>query len=226
MIHSFIYYILTPSSVKRNVLESPLLRLPRELRDLIWTFAFTRTIKPTRSELSQYSPFSVLVVCRQVYTEAVSAIYPLLVWSFGCMPNYEDFFWRLCDSARNMDRMSLIHSIQIGVDPSDLYMLAEVEDPGTDENEGKEEKDEYNRPTFRAFKNLSHLELLLAATGVFDDSDGDEAEEDSSNEHVQLYNHAYIEEAKDNFSKTMARKVPHVHVTYRDFGNSFAMKEF
>jgi hypothetical protein len=142
------------------------------------------------------------------------------------MPNYEDFFWRLCDSAGNKDKLGLIRSIQIGVDPSDLYMLAEVEDPGTDEEEGKEEKDVYNRPTFRAFENLSHLELLLSATGVFDDYDDDEAERDSSSEHVQLYNHAYIEEAKDNFSKTMARKVPHVHVTYREFCDSLAMKEF
>jgi len=217
------YRILTSSSVERNALESPLLRLPRELRDLIWTLTFTGTVKPACSEASRDSPFSVLVACRQIYTEAISLAGPFLTWSFSCIPDYENFFWNIFDDEGAKYKNRFIHSIQLGVDPSDSYMLAEIIDPGTDDD--GDEKTGESRPTFRAFENLTHVELLLSATGVFTDSeneDDEEAEEVESNR----YENDDIEDARNNFTKTMERMLPRVRVTYKDFDDSSAMKRF
>ncbi|KAI4957552.1 hypothetical protein J4E86_004690 [Alternaria arbusti] len=210
------------SAVERNALQSPLLRLPRELRDLIWTFTFTGTAKPA-CKVSRYSPFSVLTVCRQIYTEAISLAGPFLTWSFSCLRDYESFFWDIIYSEGPKHKIRLVHSIQIGVDPSDLYMLAQIVDPGTDDDVDHE-TGEY-RPTLRAFENLTHVELLLSATGFFQDSD-DEDDEEAEAAEPNRYEIEYIEEARDNFTKTMERKVPRVRVTYKDFDDSSAMKRF
>ncbi|CAN9454757.1 unnamed protein product [Alternaria alternata] len=213
------------SITKRNALESPLLRMPRELRDLIWTFTFTQTIRPEAPQNSAYSP---LVVCRQLYREAASLSHTFLIWSFSCQPSWEDFFWSLCENEKPKYKKSLIRSIQIGVDSTDLYMLAEREDPGYDVEEEKveiarEDQGEYRRVTFRAFENLSHLELLLSATEVFGDSDDDDETEHDT---IPPPNSTEINEAKENFTRTMRQKLPHVRVTYREFGNTSAMKKY
>jgi len=212
------------SAVERNALESPLLRLPRELRDLIWTLTFTGTVKPVYSGASWSSPFSVLVACRQIYTEAISLAGPFLTWSFSCIPDYEIFFWNIFDVEGAKYKNRFIHSIQLGVDPSDSYMLAEIIDPGTDDDR-HEETGEYRRPTFRAFENLTHVELLLSATGVFSDSENEDDEEAEEVESTR-YENDDIEEARDNFTKTMERMLPRVRVTYKDFDDSAAMKRF
>ncbi|KAI4674194.1 uncharacterized protein J4E84_010700 [Alternaria hordeiaustralica] len=209
--------------VERNALESPLLRLPRELRDLIWTFTFTGTAKPACKEVSRYSPFRVLTVCRQIYTEAISLAGPFLTWSFICLRDYESFFWDIIYSEGPKHKIRLVHSIQIGVDPSDLYMLAQIVDPGTDDDVD-DETGEY-RPTLRAFENLTHVELLLSATGFFADSDNEDDEEAEEVEPTR-YESEYIEESRVNFTKTMERKLPSVRVTYKDFDDSSAMKRF
>ncbi|KAH6879017.1 hypothetical protein BKA58DRAFT_108250 [Alternaria rosae] len=212
------------SIAERSATESPLLRLPRELRDLIWTFTLTTTVQPWRTIKPHGSAFNVLQVCRQAYTEAISLTYPFITWSFICMRHYEDFFWKIRDGAARK-KESLVHSIQIGADPSDLYMLAEIVDPGTDEDEQEEGQGEYDRATFRAFENLSHLELLLSATGVFYDSEKED-DLDAKAYGANPYEVDYIEEARDNFNKTMERKVPRVRVTYKDFDDSLAMERF
>lgn len=216
--------MLTPTSFERNALESPLLRLPRELRNLIWTFIFTTTVKPHKLIIPQASAFNVLRVCRQTYTEAASLTYPFITWSFACLNHYEDFFWEICDGAAR-SKKSLIHCVEIGVDASDLYMLAEMVDPGTDEDEQEEDKGKYHRPTPRAFENLSHLELLLSAQGVFYESEN-ENEEKPENHVACRYENDYIEEARDNFNKTMERKLPRVRVTYKDFDDLLALERF
>ncbi|KAI4631632.1 uncharacterized protein J4E87_002338 [Alternaria ethzedia] len=216
------YHILTPRCVERNALQSPLLRLPRELRDLIWTFTFTGIAKPA-CKVSRYSPFSVLTVCRQIYTEAISVAGPFLTWSFVCLRDYESFFWDIIYSEGPKHKIRLVHSIQIGVDPSDLYMLAQIVDPGTDDDVD-DETGEY-RPTLRAFENLTHVDLLLSATGFFADSDNEDDEEAEEVEPTQ-YESEYIEESRVNFTKTMERKLPSVRVTYKDFDDSSAMKRF
>lgn len=199
--------------------------MPRELRDLIWTFTFTQTIKP---EAPQNSTFSPLVVCRQFYREAASLAHQFLILSFSCQPSWEDFFWSLCENEKHKYKKSLIRSIQIGVDSTDLYMLAEREDPGYDVEEEKveiarEDQGEYHRVTFRAFENLSHLELLLSATKVFGDSDDDEETEHDT---TPPPNSTEINEAKENFTRTMRQKLPRVRVTYKEFGNTSAMRKY
>lgn len=125
----------------------------------------------------------------------------------------------------------MIRSIQIGADPTDLYQLAEREDPGYDEEEeekalkAKEDEDEYSRVTFRAFRNLSHLELLLSTTEVY--LDPDDYEDMKYDDTMPLrFDSTEMREAKDNFTKTMKQKVPHVIVTYREFGNTLAMRKY
>ncbi|KAG9188623.1 hypothetical protein G6011_07328 [Alternaria panax] len=217
-------------TTERNAHKSPLLRLPRELRDLIWAFTFTRTVKPRQREGPLNSAFSPLVVCRQLYKEAASLAYPFLIWSFGCQPPWEDFFWTLCENEKHKCKKNLVRSIQIGVDSTDLYQLAEREDPGYDDDEekaeiAKEDQDEYSRVTLRAFKNLSHLELLLSATEVYTDSDDiDDMKYDDT---MPLrFDSTEINEAKENFTKTMSQKLSHVRVTYREFGNTSAMRKY
>ena len=238
-----------PSSVERNALQSPLLRLPRELRDLIWTFTFTGTVKPACKEASQSSPFSVLTVCRQIYTEAISLAGPFLTWSFSCISDYENFFWNIFDdeeakytptyppkvprektsnsSASPQEakyKNRFIHSIQLGIDPGDTHGLAQILDPGTDDDGNKETwADHY--ATLRAFEKLTHVELLLSATGFFADSDNEDDEEAEEVEPTR-YESEYIEESRVNFTKTMERKLPSVRVTYKDFDDSSAMKRF
>jgi hypothetical protein len=170
------------------------------------------------------------VVSRQAYAEATSLAHPFLTWSFGCQPPYENFLWSLCDNEKNKCKKNLIRSIQIGVDPSDLYQLAEIEDPGYDKDEeeavrAKEDQGEYRRTTFRAFENLEHLELLLSATEVYLDSE--DHEDMKYDDTMPLrFDSAQMVEAKENFTKTMKRKLPHVRVTYKEFGNIWAMKKY
>jgi hypothetical protein len=108
--------------------------------------------------------------------------------------------------------------------------LAEREDPGYNEEEekalkAKEDEDEYNRVTFRAFRNLSHLELLLSTTEVY--LDPDDCEDMKYDDTMPLrFDSTEMREAKDNFTKTMKQKVPHVIVTYREFGNTLAMRKY
>ncbi|RAR06795.1 ethyl tert-butyl ether degradation ethd [Stemphylium lycopersici] len=204
-----------------NSLDSPLLRLPRELRDQIWTLSLTHTIKPIHkfgcNLITPNPPISLLQTCRQIYKEARRFLYPSLTITFRDRIKYEDWFHEFPSEKRY-----LIHSLQIRIDPLDMYAQAEVEDPGYDDDEeGDGGEEEFRTPTFRAFKNLERLELLVARVAI----DGGEYEEEEEEElggeeqvdeenTIKRFNMEEIEESKGNFENTMKEKNPGVKVTY------------
>ncbi|KAF2635352.1 hypothetical protein P280DRAFT_196935 [Massarina eburnea CBS 473.64] len=72
---------LTSSSAQRNQRESPLLRLPAEVRNEIYNYALTADYKFSDSgKLPLAASLSLLVVCRQINTEASNL--PLMLSTF------------------------------------------------------------------------------------------------------------------------------------------------
>lgn len=101
-----------------------------------------------------------------------------------------------------------------------MYAQAEVEDPGYDDDEeGDGGEEEFRTPTFRAFKNLERLELLVARVAI-DGGEYEEEEELGGEEQVdeentiKRFHMEEIEESKGNFENTMKEKNPGVKVTY------------
>jgi hypothetical protein len=197
-------------------------------------------VKPDKKEILN-SAFSPLVACRQIYAEAASLACPLLIWSFRCWPHYEDWFWNVYDKDEDnreinqkddREKKSLVRFIQIGVDTTDLYSFAEIEDPGTDDENDEDETAEaghYNptlRATFRAFRNLSHLELLLSATPVYEDYDTEDDSGEELEDHELQCATTLAEQAKQNFTSVMRQKLPHVCVTYKEFATGNEMRRY
>lgn len=121
----------------------------------------------------------------------------------------------------------MIRSLQIRVDPFDIYAQAEVEDPGYDDGDEEREggDEEFRTPTFRAFKNLERLELLISRLAIdadeFDEEElgGDEEELGGDEEDtIKRFSMEEIEESRENFESTMKEKNPGVKVTYTILG--------
>jgi len=83
-------------STARNATKSPLLRLPAELRKIIYTYAFNNTTyhffnffkgdknteKPLCAELSTEDSMSLLLVSRQIHAETAYLPYQLSAFNF------------------------------------------------------------------------------------------------------------------------------------------------
>jgi hypothetical protein len=86
------------SSCEQNSLSSDLLRLPPEVRMMIWSYALSgQTIKlaPKRRPLEMvvwsHDRFPLLRVCRQVYSEAAILPYTLNTFYFTILQHYLDY---------------------------------------------------------------------------------------------------------------------------------------
>lgn len=105
-----------------------------------------------------------------------------------------------------------------------MYVQAEVEDPGYDDGDEEREggDEEFRTPTFRAFKNLERLELLVSRLAIdadeFDEEElGGEGQGDEEDT-IKRFSMEEIEESSENFESTMKEKNPGVKVTYTILG--------
>lgn len=105
--------MLTSNSGNKNALESPLLRLPAELRAMIWKYALRGYISKPRPWKSipitfttQTDRFSLLRVFRQIHCETSTLPYQLTVFAFSCIYDY----------LRNADNpcLRLVENMRIG----------------------------------------------------------------------------------------------------------------
>jgi hypothetical protein len=222
-------------SAQRNTTTSPLLRLPRELRDLIWTYTLSgNIIKAEYRPVDKYpraTPlkhrFGLLRTCRQIYAETSSLPWTLSTFSFHTRRSFEECFCQ--DEADVLRRNHQIHAIQIGADPLDLYGLAETQDSGygPDDVEGDDGYDGEVGLTsplsakFSTFRKLERLEIMLVAGLVQDEEDEDECMNDGL-----VFEQEMMEESKLNFTKTMREKNPSVRLTYWEFEDCNALRKY
>jgi hypothetical protein len=133
--------ILTATSAKRNSVESPLLRLPGEIRNMIWEYAMSddvifiaddlsmeytggpgRTLhylgKPwDLSKVDQDSTTKPLLhVCRQIYTEVSTMIHTLSTLYFATKDSIDYFI-----KHSSLDQRCLITSIVVPIKYLRLY---------------------------------------------------------------------------------------------------------
>ncbi|KAG9188772.1 hypothetical protein G6011_07477 [Alternaria panax] len=89
-------------ATKRNTAESPLLRLPAELRNEIYKYALGRHVYPVPGD-GRKNPraLNLVRVCRQIQQEAAFLPYSLSVLSSRMAIHLEEFVSRLSISQRN-----------------------------------------------------------------------------------------------------------------------------
>jgi hypothetical protein len=144
------------------------------------------------------------------------------MFSFSERSTYEDFCLDEHDAKKKRD---LIRSVQIGVDPWDLYGIAETEDSGYDEEEEEKDTSCQLSAKLSRFTKLERLELLLARTPVEDEDE----EPNRRVEHIddlRRFSFEEVQEAKENFDKTMQKKNSSVSVIYKDFELSEDMRRY
>ncbi|KAE8832908.1 hypothetical protein PTNB73_09690 [Pyrenophora teres f. teres] len=211
------------NTAHRNTIESPLLRLPRELRDEIWKLCLPLTIRVSKKLPQQTnSTPSILLVSRQTYAEAATMDYQsLLTWSFSSPRRYEDWLWTV------LHKRSKVYRLRVCADVLDLYSMAEVEDPGyvrsDDPGNSTSEDFSLSTPSLQAFPNLEELEVWIPGLymNADSDSDSDGLPEEGSATRVLA---SEDEMSTENFTKTMRDEHPRVKVTYTRFPDVRAMK--
>ncbi|KAF1942647.1 hypothetical protein EJ02DRAFT_163886 [Clathrospora elynae] len=215
--------------VARNANQSPLLRLPSELRELICNFTLAgNIIKPAyASRRWAIRPpkhrFSLLRVCRQIYAETASLPYSLSTFSFSTIYRYQEFCDVWYHDAKEKKR--LIHFVQVGVDPLDLYGFAEEEEQTEEELEQGWEEEDYHLFRFTTFPALERLDFLVARTTVEDVDEG-EGEQSGYVGGERSFSASEVSDAMENMSKVMKDKKPSVRVGCKEFPDGKAMKTY
>ena len=133
------------------------------------------------------------------------------MFSFRERLSYQEF---CVDEHSAGENKQLIRHAQIGVDPWDLFGIAETEDLGYDE---EEEDDAGDQPSamLSTFTKLELLELLVAR--IVEDDDDEVSRRVEHDHDLRRSSLRETQEAKDNFDKTMREKNPGVKVAYEGF---------
>jgi len=106
--------LLISVSGERNALVSPLLRLPAEVREMIWTHAMSGYIIKPRSLLfvKEVPPvvefrFSLLLVSQQTYHETAVLPHRLNTIAFACFGDFNGY--------RDMGQLRFMRKMRIGI---------------------------------------------------------------------------------------------------------------
>ena len=103
------------NSARVNQLTSPLLRLPAELRNLIYLFTFTDSMirmHPQKGEQSATNPIGLICCCRQLHREANSLFYTTATFEMEMALPYS---YEAAIVAIGAERCARITSIQISL---------------------------------------------------------------------------------------------------------------
>lgn len=109
------------TSTRNNQLNSPLLRLPAEIRNLVYIYTFTNSViwaPPRRGYQSATNPIGLIHCCRLLHHEANALFFPTATFalgSVGCLFNYKDI-----TTAIGVGLCAQITSVEIHITQAEL----------------------------------------------------------------------------------------------------------